>query len=299
MALHEVATKQRKDPIPVYAEMGSINPIFVLPGAAKERTAQIAEGLKTSVTGSMGQLCTKPGLVFVAGEAAPALIDQINNLIAATPGAPLLNQGIKETFETSVNKLSHIKGVKGAVPPKTGTLSSLPTPHRSSRDTIGIHPHPVVFHTTGDVFLREREHLMEEVFGPYTLVVRCEGGLKEMEQLAQLLPGQLAGVVHLTEKETAEGESLVRTLQKRVGRVVFNAFPTGVAVCPSMHHGGPFPATTTPHWTSVGTDSIRRFTRPLCFQGAPQSLLPPELQNENSRNIWRLVNNTLTKDSLS
>lgn len=137
--------------------------------------------------------------------------------------------------------------------------------------------------------------LSEEVFGPSTLVVRCSGR-EELEKLARGLRGQLTATIHGTGADLAEFKGLVALLEEKVGRLVFNGFPTGVEVCPSMHHGGPYPATTDVRSTSVGSAAIKRFARPVCYQNFPQEALPPELQNANVRRIWRLVDNQWTRD---
>ena len=154
----------------------------------------------------------------------------------------------------------------------------------------------IVFEIDSESFLKNAA-LQEELFGPATLIVSC-GSAEELERIARQLPGQLTATIHGTQQDLAEYHKLVSILQQKAGRLIFNGFPTGVEVCPSMHHGGPYPATTDAKYTSVGTAAIARFARPVCFQNFPDGSLPLELQNQNPRNIWRLVDGQLTKDRL-
>jgi 2,5-dioxopentanoate dehydrogenase len=152
----------------------------------------------------------------------------------------------------------------------------------------------VVLQTDAATFLKEQA-LHEEIFGPTTLLVNC-GSPAELAEIARSLPGQLTATIHGTEEDLAQYHDLILILQQKAGRLLLNGFPTGVEVCHSMQHGGPYPATTDSRSTSVGTGAIKRFVRPVCFQNFPQSALPPELQNKNSRNIWRLVDGKLTRE---
>jgi NADP-dependent aldehyde dehydrogenase len=152
----------------------------------------------------------------------------------------------------------------------------------------------VVLQTDADTFLKQQQ-LHEEIFGPATLLVNC-GSPAELESIARSLPGQLTATVHGTEEDLARYAGLIQILRQKAGRLLFNGFPTGVEVCPSMQHGGPYPATTDSRSTSVGTAAIKRFVRPVCFQNFPQSALPSELQNDNPRNIWRTVDGQLTRE---
>jgi alpha-ketoglutaric semialdehyde dehydrogenase len=277
------AAAARPEPIPVYAEMGSTNPVFVLPGALRERASALAEGLLQSVTMGVGQFCTNPGLVLgLADEAFSNLGAQLGSLATKAPPGTMLYRGICDRFQNGVEHFTNTPGVQlvGQGSGATGTGQSAAT----------------VFQTTSRVF-QEQAHLREELFGPATLLVEC-GSPTELEQIARALPGQLTATIHGTEEDLKAHSGLISILQNKVGRLLFNGFPTGVEVCPSMHHGGPYPATTDPHYTSVGTAAIARFARPICFQSFPETSLPPELQNKNTRGIWRLVDGQLTKQAL-
>jgi NADP-dependent aldehyde dehydrogenase len=281
-ALFDVAAA-RPEPIPVYAEMGSTNPVFVLPGAINQNPGALAQGLFQSVTLGVGQFCTKPGLVFgLQCEGWKALEEAAGNLAAASAPGTMLYPAIAERFHQSVVLVGKTSGVRalGASGQKSGNGKAAAT----------------VFATDALNFQR-LEFLHEEMFGPATLLVSC-GSVAELESLARHLPGQLTATIQGTEEDLKEHQRLVQILQQKVGRLIFNGFPTGVEVCPSMHHGGPYPATTSAHFTSVGTAAIKRFARPVCFQNFPDAALAPELRSQNSRKIWRLVDGQLTRDDL-
>jgi 2,5-dioxopentanoate dehydrogenase len=261
------AAAARLEPIPVYAEMGSVNPVFVLPKAAKENGVQIAEGLKNSVTLGVGQFCTKPGVVVcLDDDATRKFVEQLQQHVAAVPMGTMLNPGIAKAYAQGRKKFV------GAV----STSPNLPTQAM-----------PVVFATTGEQFLSNRQ-LREELFGPATVVVIAQSP-KQFTEIADCLEGQLTATIHAADGELAEHRLLVEILQRKAGRLIFNGYPTGVEVCSAMHHGGPYPATTDSRSTSVGTAAIERFARPTCFQDCPPEMLPAELQEANPLRIWRLV----------
>jgi NADP-dependent aldehyde dehydrogenase len=282
-ALYDAAAG-RPDPIPVHAEMGSVNPVFVLPGALAERGAAIAEGLKNSVTLGVGQFCTSPGVtVGIEDARLDAFVRQLEALMRNAPAGTMLTPAILQSYEAGIGRLSVIEGtsiVRSAV----------------GETTAAAQARPVMFETGARVFLQNHV-LAEEVFGPSTVVVRC-GSREEMEAVARALDGQLTATIHGTAADLAEYASLVSILESKAGRLIVNGFPTGVEVCASMHHGGPYPATTDSRTTSVGTAAIFRFARPIAYQNFPQSSLPVELQDANPRGIWRLVDGHLTKDAL-
>ena len=281
-ALFDAATT-RENPIPVYAEMGSINPVFVLPGALAERGDQIARGLKDSVTLGVGQFCTNPGLVV--GLTSPTLssfIDATATEFSESSAGIMLNQNIQASYERGIERLSETNGV---------TRNALGA-GQSAEEGV-----PAVFSTSAERFLAEPT-LSEEVFGPSTLIVKGESKT-DMIEVAMKLEGHLTATIHGTEEDLSEYSELVRILETKVGRIIFNGFPTGVEVCPSMNHGGPYPAASDVHITSVGTAAIYRFARPLCYQGFPDSQLPPELQNANPLEIMRLVNGEFGSAPLS
>ena len=283
-ALYDAAAS-RPEPIPVFAEMGSVNPVFVLPGALAERGAAIAEGLKSSVTLGVGQFCTSPGVTIgIDGEHFDDFVRELGELMQNAPAGTMLTPAILESYETGIDRLSAIEGTSMVRSAAGGT-------------TVASQARPSMLETGARVFLENRA-LGEEVFGPSTVVVRC-GSRAEMEAVANELDGQLTATIHGTAADLAAYASLVSILESKAGRVIVNGFPTGVEVCASMHHGGPYPATTDSRATSVGTAAIFRFARPVAYQNFPQSSLPVELQDANPRGIWRLVDGQLTKDATS
>jgi len=278
------AAASRPEPIPLYAEMGSVNPVFILPGALRERAETIAQGMKTSVTVGVGQLCTCPGLaVGIGGEHFTQFSEKLNELIAEASPATMLHPGILQSYEAGTARLKAIAGVE--------TVQSSKRADRSKTEG-----QPSVFTTDFGTFVKHHT-LGEEVFGPSTVVVRCRSR-EEMHDIARNLDGHLTATIHGTPEDLADYATLVSILENKVGRLLFNGFPTGVEVCPSMHHGGPYPATTDSRSTSVGTAAILRFARPLAWQSFPQAALPPELKDENPRGIWRLVDGQMTRESL-
>jgi NADP-dependent aldehyde dehydrogenase len=277
------AAAQRPDPIPVYAEMGSVNPVFLLPGALAERAEAIAEGLATSVTLGVGQFCTNPGVVVgVATGAFNRFVQRLEELIRRAQPGTMLYPALLESYEAGVRRL-------GAV---AGTTTVRSSAGGATQESCAL---PSMFDTTAQTFLRHQE-LAEEVFGPSTVVVRC-GSREEVEAVARSLEGQLTATVHGTPADLVEHAWLVPILEDKAGRLVVNGFPTGVEVCASMQHGGPYPATTDSRTTSVGTAAIHRFARPVAYQNFPQPSLPPELQDANPRGIWRWVDGAMTKDA--
>lgn len=275
------AAAARPHPIPVYAEMGSVNPVFILPGAMKMRGAAIAEGLKNSVTLGVGQFCTNPGVVVAAGgDSTNAFITELANHISKCATGTMLNENIGRTFASGVKKLSGTSGVTGVA--KSEAAASLAS-----------HATAAVFATTAERFAADAS-LREELFGPATLIVTGKSP-DDLRLAATALEGQLTATIIADDSELPEYQWLVDLLQRKVGRLIINGYPTGVEVCPSIHHGGPYPATTDSRSTSVGTAAIERFARPICYQDFPQNLLPPELQDANPLRIWRLVDNQFMK----
>jgi NADP-dependent aldehyde dehydrogenase len=278
------AASRRPDPIPVYAEMGSSNPVFLLPGALKERGDAIAQGMAASVNMGGGQFCTSPGLSFgIDDEHLKRFSEKLSHLMAQAAAPTMLHAGIARSYDDAVGRWSSIAGVD--------TLRS---------DAIGDidkqQARPALFVTSLGTF-EENPELGEELFGPSTLVVRC-GSPADLNAVARGLEGHLTATVHGTSEDVVQYAGLLSILEKKVGRLILNGFPTGVEVCPSMQHGGPYPATTDSRTTSVGTDAILRFARPLAYQNFPGASLPLELRNENPLGIWRLIDGRLSKDSL-
>ena len=255
----------RPRPIPVYAEMGSSNPVFVLPGALRTRGDEIARGLAKSVELGVGQFCTNPGLVIgIAGPDLDAFAGGLEqSLREAAPGL-MLHRGIAEAYRRGYRARIDIEGVEG--------IAGVDEPE-------GVTARPGLLRTTAAV-LAAHPMLADELFGPTTTLVAC-ADRSQMLDVARSLSGQLTATIHGADRqEAAAYRDLVELLSRRAGRLVWNGFPTGVDVCGSMHHGGPYPATTSPLHTSVGTEAIRRFLRPVCYQDFPLELLPQELLPE-------------------
>ncbi|CAA9408592.1 MAG: 2,5-dioxovalerate dehydrogenase [uncultured Phycisphaerae bacterium] len=277
------AAAARPEPIPVYAEMGSINPVFVLPGALGERGRQIAEGLKASVTLGVGQFCTCPGLVVgLEGDATRRFIDDAASLFAGAPRGNMLYAGIRDAYQAGLSKFAGVPGVTLAA-----RSPDAPT-------GPGFAAGAALFTTDARTYA-DNPLLADEVFGPSTLVV-TGNSRAELIDLALGLAGHLTATIHGTADDLREYADLVAVLERKVGRLVFNGFPTGIEPCPAVHHGGPYPATSDAgRSTSIGTAAIERFTRPLCYQNWPQDALPPELRDENPRNIWRMIDGEMTR----
>ncbi len=279
------AASRRPEPIPVYAEMGSSNPVFVLPGALAERGEAIAKGLASSVTVGVGQFCTNPGLTVVeSGAAAQSFEQAAARLLGEAPPGTMVHAGIKTAYDQGLAARTAVSGVTVAA-----TATAL-APAAKAQATATLLVADAATYTASAV-------LREELYGPATVLVRCRDR-EDVLAFARGLEGHLTATVHGTEADLATYRDLLAILRRKVGRIVVNGFPTGVEVCHAMHHGGPYPATTDARSTSVGSAAIARFARPVCFQDVPESLLPDELQARNPRGIWRLVDGRLGKDPL-
>ncbi len=276
-ALFDLASR-RESPIPVYAEMGSVNPVVILPAAVKERGEAIAKDLAASLLLGGGQFCTKPGVVIVVGDDRRRFVDLLIQHVQAAPQVTMLNGSLRDTFAERATSLSHMNGVKTVV---------------SGRPSGAAGTSPVLFATTAEVFVRE-SRLHEEAFGPGGVVVEC-GNAAEALSCVESLGGNLTGTVHIGNcEDPLVAKRVLRTLENTVGRVIVNGYPTGVEVGNAMVHGGPYPATTDAGTTSVGSAAIRRFVRPVAYQNTPQELLPPALRDDNPLGIERLVNGERT-----
>ena len=273
----------REKPIPVFAEMGSINPVVFLPDILKRNADTLAKQYAGSITLGVGQFCTNPGLLLALdGPELDAFLPVLSKEIEATMPGQMLHEGIHQHYYTNMEQALAQKGISvvGRSAQEAGTLEGA----------------PVVTTVDGATFLGN-PILHQEVFGPYSLLVRCRDK-SELIAALKAVSGQLTTTLMATEADLAAHEDLITVQTEIAGRLILNGVPTGVEVCASMVHGGPFPATTDGRFTSVGPAAIRRWVRPVCFQGYPNAFLPDELKNENPRNIWRLVNNTLTRDSI-
>ena len=280
------AAATRPHPIPVFAEMSSINPVFVLPGALRERGPVIAQGLVGSVTLGVGQFCTKPGLVFVQrGPEADAFLQALAATVQNAACATMLTPGIRAAFNQSQAKMTGQPGV---------TMLASASAAPEAKKTQG---QPSIAITTAANFLKHPE-LATETFGPFTLVVTGETA-GELTACARALEGQLTATLHGTVDDLAGAAALVALLEQKAGRLLVNGFPTGVEVSPAMNHGGPSPATSDTRYTSVGTAALLRFARPVCYQNFPETLLPAALHNANPLRLMRLVNGQLTREQVA
>jgi NADP-dependent aldehyde dehydrogenase len=287
------AAAARPVPIPLFAEMGSINPVFVLPGALRSRGAGIAQSMAKSVTLGVGQFCTKPGLALGLGGADfDAFTKTLSGEIAQSPAATMLHAGIAEQFRSGFGKRRGISGVNLAASAAPDASSESPGPARARSAAA----YAAVFTADSQLF-RDEPSLGDELFGPATLVVPCETKQCLMD-IATKLAGQLTVTIHASEEDLAEFAPLIGILREKAGRLVFGSMPTGLEVGPATQHGGPYPATTDPRFTSVGTAAILRFVRPVCFQDFPQAWLPAELKDENPRGIARIVDGAWTRDPI-
>ena len=273
------AAAARPVPIPVYAEMGSVNPVFLLPSAVAQRGEAIAQTLAQSITLGVGQFCTNPGVVIgVGGPDFERLIRTLADRVGAAPAGVMLYDQLSRGYRAGVER-SRSRGaaVLAAAPAAAGPTSAS----------------PALLATDAARFLGEPA-LREEVFGPASLVVTARD-VAELVRVAESLEGQLTASIHGTPEELVTYAPLVETLRNKVGRLIFNGVPTGVEVGHAMQHGGPYPATTDARSTSVGTAAITRFARPVCWQDFPDNALPPALRDRNVLGIWRRVNGELTR----
>lgn len=274
---------QRKEPIPVFAEMGSVNPVFLLPEKLNNAAAEIAQQYASSITLGVGQFCTNPGLIIgIESEELQIFINDLGKAIQKITPALMLHPGIADAYKKN----------------KAAALSQ-PSVNLIATSEINIKENegePTIATATGETFLNNPV-LHQEVFGPYSIVIRCKD-IFEMIEVAKHLEGQLTATLMATDSDITNNGELVEAVKNICGRFILNNVPTGVEVCLSMHHGGPFPACTDSRFTAVGPDGIKRFARPIAFQNWSNHLLPDELKNENPLRIWRTVNNELSKEAI-
>ena len=256
-ALYDAASA-RPEPIPFFAEMGSVNPLFILPEAVAQRRDAIAEGLAQSVNLGVGQFCTCPGLaVGIAGTEFDEFAKQLRARFAQAKSGTMLTPGIAGAYRDAAAHILNIRGIEITEGGGEGAVARL-------------------FETSAQVFLANSE-LRHEIFGPSTILVRCESQA-ELERVARGVEGSLTATIHGTEGDLRAQSALLKILTRKAGRLIFNGYPTGVEVCAAMQHGGPYPSTTDPRFTSVGTAAIARFARPICYQDFPMEFLPVELR---------------------
>ncbi|MCS1411395.1 MAG: Alpha-ketoglutaric semialdehyde dehydrogenase [Verrucomicrobia subdivision 3 bacterium] len=281
------AAFERDEPIPVYAEMSSINPVVILPEALEQNGETIATDLHKSVTLGLGQFCTNPGLVLLpAGKAANRFATQLKDALANTADGHSLNAGIAEAYRSTVNQLASLQ-------------DSGVTVHHANPGDGNNHKCQVgtaLFEVNAPTFLNLNA-LHQEAFGPSTTLITYQNQ-DELIQVVSAFEGQLTGTIHATGQDLQNTPNIVATLQERVGRILFGGFPTGVEVCHAMVHGGPYPSTSDGRSTSVGTMAIHRFVRAVCYQCAPDAVLPDALKNTNPLNLSRLINGQRTRDPI-
>lgn len=265
---------QRPEPIPIFAEMGSINPVLLLPEALAADPVGIAEGLFEAMTRGVGQFCTNPGVVLtVQGEATEQFLARLSTLVGEARPAPMLHAGIADAFVARAAEHTEHGATRVAGP------AWIKSGHASVQ--------PLLWRTTAKVLSREPS-LREECFGPSTVVAVAKDG-EDLLIAVRALPGQLSATIHAGAGDAALVDAVLSELEERAGRLLFGGFPTGIEVASAMQHGGPWPATSDARFTSVGTAAITRFLRPMCWQDAPQDRLPEELRDGNPAGIPRMV----------
>jgi 2,5-dioxopentanoate dehydrogenase len=269
-ALMDIAAA-RPEPIPVYAEMSSVNPIFILPSAMRENFEMIAKGLHASVTQGAGQFCTKPGIVVLPKTTETKRFEnKFSELLKQTAPHPLLTEGIRNNYRK---------------------LNSARDKNFTENDLEGFNVSPAMFQTDAKTFLSDAD-LSQEIFGPATLLVQSNKR-EELLKIAREMEGQLTATIHGTPEDLTEYVDLIEILETKVGRLIFNGFPTGVEVGDAIVHGGAYPATSDSRTSAVGTRAIERFSRSVCYQNFPNDALPDELKQENTLDIRRLVDGKL------
>jgi NADP-dependent aldehyde dehydrogenase len=262
----------------VYAEMSSINPVFLLPHALAAHGAKIAQGYADSLTMGAGQFCTNPGLVIgLAGELFASFADSAAEALRLKPASTMLTSGIHAAYRSGVTRLAGIEGVTAVAQGQDGGSAC------GARAAI--------YTCDAQTFLTTSA-LEDEIFGPCSLLVRCRDE-NEMRRVAEHVEGQLTVTVHATADDRALAATLLPALERKAGRILFNGFPTGVEVAHAMVHGGPFPSTSDSRTTSVGASAIDRFLRPVCYQDMPPGLLPASLLDENPLGLARVVDGAL------
>lgn len=279
-ALYKYAS-ERTYPIPVFAEMGSVNPVVLLPDTLAKNGQSIAQQYAASITLGMGQFCTNPGILLaIESPALQSFLKILVETIDLVTPAKMLHQGILDAYKSKHQQALTQKGVEQL--------------NNSLDQTIAETPTPIIAKVSGKDFLLN-EVLHEEVFGPYSLVVCCKDEV-ELKAVHQSLKGQLTTTIMGTDNDFTVFSSFIKESSNIAGRIVFNGVPTGVEVCNAMVHGGPSPATSDSRFTAVGVNAVKRWVRPICYQNAPQFVLPDALKNENPLNIWRLRNNVFGKE---
>lgn len=280
MALMAI-TNARPQPIPMYAEMSCINPVYLMPGALAERAELLGQQFIDSLTLGVGQFCTNPGLLLMQAGPDVARFEQAAATALQTkPAGTMLTNSICQSYQKGAKRLGEQQEVR--------TLAL-----GQSAEIQACRAQGMLFTTTGAAFLANPA-MEDEVFGPSALMVVCRDR-EELLKITRRLGGQLTATLHIAGSDHADAKVLLSMLERKAGRILFNGFPTGVEVCHAMVHGGPYPATSNAMSTSVGSNAIERFLRPVCYQDLPPEFLPPPLQEANPLGLWRLIDGALTK----
>lgn len=275
-AIFDVAAS-RPEPIPVYAEMGSSNPVFILPEALTARMDDLVQGMSGSICLGAGQFCTNPGMtVLLEGPQSELFISKLADALGNSPAGTMVHSSIKSGYEKELSAKLNVPGVE------------LVSRSNATTGNPATAAQPALFRTTFENYKTYPE-LNKEVFGPCTFVVTCKNK-EEFVQLIEGLEGHLTSTIHGEEADFEKYGDLFNRLEKKAGRLIVNQYPTGVEVCASMLHGGPYPASTDSRTTSVGTAAIHRYARPVCYQNFPQSLLPDEIKDSNPLGIRQMIN---------
>jgi NADP-dependent aldehyde dehydrogenase len=269
----------RPAPIPVFAEMGSVNPVFVLPQALQQRGGAIAARIVASALQAVGQFCTSPGMVLFVDDENYTFLDTLRDQYRNAAVGTLVHPTIRAGFERAVTEVRRVPGVRGSA----RALGEAKSPDIETR--------PLLLSTSAEYVLAHAR-LREEIFGPALLAVACRS-TDEMLAVARALHGHLTATVHAAGDDLAQHRELLAVLRGKVGRLIHDGVPTGVEVVAAMQHGGPWPASSDSRFTAVGQRAILRWVRPLCFQDAPPETLPEELRDGNPRNLWRTVDGEL------
>lgn len=280
LALLRIANT-RQDPIPVYAEMSSINPVFLLPAALSSRAESIGQAFADSLTLGAGQFCTNPGLaIAIDGPDLERFIDATAGALTNKAAQTMLTPGIHEAYRAGVATVESAPGVDKVAQ----GLCAGDQPNAAQA---------ALYVTDARRFLANRA-LESEMFGPASVVIRVSD-FNELLAVAEQLEGQLTATLQIDAADHGDAQRLLPVLERKAGRILANGFPTGVEVCHAQVHGGPFPSTSNPMYTSVGASAIDRFLRPICYQSLPDALLPEALKNDNPLGLWRLVDGSFAQ----
>ncbi len=280
-ALFDIAAG-RDEPIPVFAEMSSVNPIYLLPGTVAKDAEALATEIAASVNTGAGQFCTCPGLLIALDNGhTEHFIELLKSAFTGYEPLVMLHSGIQKNYSKTKDRFFATEGIHAEY-------------HQKDKSNGVWKAGPAIASVRATEFLSD-PHMQDEVFGPFTMLIKCRD-LEEMQAVAQAIHGQLTSTVRANHDDLSEAADLIATLREKAGRLIFNGVPTGVEVCNAMVHGGPYPATTDSRFTAVGHSAIRRWARPVAYQNCPQQLLPDALKDDNPLGLWRTVDGELGKN---